>query len=57
MNEYELLFRQLKIEADPLPDNYSPDEYGYQLIKDFQPHTEVSYSISTKLNCVCQTKM
>ena len=51
MNEYELLFRQLKIEADPLPDNYSPDEYGYELIKDFQPHTEVSYSISTKLNC------
>ena len=48
MNEYELLFKQLKIETIPLPDDYSPDNYGYQLTKDFQPHTEISYSISTK---------
>ena len=51
MNEYELLFKQLKIETSPLPDDYSPDNYGYQLIKDFQPHTEISYSIFTQLNC------
>lgn len=51
MNEYELLFKQLNIETSPLPDNYSPDNYGYQLTKDFQPHTEISYSVSTQLNC------
>mgnify|MGYP000429779967 FL=1 len=51
MNEYELLFKQLNIETSPLPDDYSPDNYGYQLIKDFQTHTEISYSVSTQLNC------
>ena len=51
MNEYELVFKQLNIETSPLPDNYSPDNYGYQLTKDFQPHTEISYSVSTQLNC------
>ena len=50
MNEYELLFKQLKIETSPLPGDYSPDNYGYQLIKDSQPHTEISYSIFTQLN-------
>ena len=51
MNEYELLFRQLKIEIELLPDEYSPDGYGYQLIKDSEPHTEISYSVSTQLKC------
>lgn len=51
MNEYELLFKQLNIETSPLSDDYSPDNYGYQLTKDFQPYTEISYSVSTQLNC------
>ena len=51
MDEYELVFKQLNIETSPLPDNYSADNYGYQLTKDFQPHTEISYSVSTQLNC------
>lgn len=52
MNDYELLFKQLNIEITPLPDDYSPDNYGYQLIKDLQPCTEISYSVSTQLSSV-----
>ena len=52
MNEYELLFKQLKIEISPLPDDYSHDNYGYQLKKDSQPHTEIAYSVFTQLKSV-----
>lgn len=50
MNEFELLFSALNIEIKDLPNNYTPDEYGKQLINDSCFETEIVYSVSTQTN-------
>ena len=47
MNEFELLFRELNIPIDKLPDNYTPDGFAQQLFKSANANAEISYSIST----------
>lgn len=46
--EYMQLFRMLEISIEPLPENYTPEEYGRKLLSESQTKLGVSYSASTE---------
>lgn len=49
MNEFELFFKKLNIPVADLPNNYNPDDYAKQINQSANADTEISYSVSTKL--------
>lgn len=46
-NKYSQVFETLGIPIQPLPSNYSPEEYGRRLLSMSQTERGVSYAAST----------
>lgn len=42
-------FKELKIPVSPLPDNYTPDSYGWSLVNGKDKKSDISYSNDTKI--------
>jgi hypothetical protein len=46
-NRFEVIFRQLGIEAQPLPANYTPDSFAQKLMVNIPRSSGVAYSTQT----------
>lgn len=46
-DKYYQVFKDLNITVEPLPSNYTPEEYGRKLFSMSQPENGVSYAAST----------
>lgn len=46
-DQYSQVFKALNIQVQPLPANYTPDEFGRMLIAGAQTEHGVSYAAST----------
>lgn len=46
-NKFEVIFRQLGIEAQPLPANYTPDSFAQKLMVNIPRSRGISYSTQT----------
>lgn len=44
MIKYENIYKELEIPYEPLPDNYTPDKYGKELMKNIDYPQGVFYS-------------
>jgi hypothetical protein len=44
------LFQELEINKEPLPSNYTPDEYAKRLMSKYLPSKPIYYSSETILN-------
>ena len=52
MTEFDIneLFQELEINKEPLPSNYTPDEYAKRLMSKYLPSKPIYYSSGTVLN-------
>ena len=48
-NQIDQMFETLGIRPEPLPYNYTPEEFGKQLLSSFPTPQDISYASSTEL--------
>lgn len=54
IDKYSEAFKSLGIPVEPLPDNYTPEEFGKVLLSMSQSEQGVSYAASTDFSDIAQ---